>query len=99
MLKGERTLDLICVYYFWNVSVSLSMAVDFWAGLRIFRIRVIALSPGQSYEGQRLTPWNTVLLDKLIAAQLMKEFPMTYGNRRFVTMFTRGRYWTVKRYR
>ena len=32
-----------------------------------------------------LTPWSTVLLQKLTGFQLVKEFPAFYGTRRFIT--------------
>ena len=35
-----------------------------------------------------LTPWSRVLLEKLTAFQLSKEFPTFYGTRRFITAFT-----------
>jgi len=34
-----------------------------------------------------LTPWSTVLLEKLTGFQLVKKFPTFYGTRRFVTTF------------
>jgi hypothetical protein len=33
-----------------------------------------------------------VLLEKLIASQLVKEFPAFYGTRRFITVFTKARH-------
>jgi hypothetical protein len=35
-----------------------------------------------------LTPWSSVLLDKLTGLQLVKKFPSFYGTRRFITAFT-----------
>jgi hypothetical protein len=35
-----------------------------------------------------LTPWSTVLLEKLTGLHLIKIFPTFYGTRRFVTAFT-----------
>jgi len=35
-----------------------------------------------------LTPRRRVLLDKLIASQVVKTFPAFYGARRFITAFT-----------
>jgi len=35
-----------------------------------------------------LTPWSTILLDKLTSSQLVQKFPAFYGNRRFITEFT-----------
>ena len=36
-----------------------------------------------------LTPWSTVL-EKLAGFQLVGKFPTFYGNRRFITVFTRA---------
>ena len=35
-----------------------------------------------------LTPWCTVLLEKLTGLQLVKKFPAFYGTRRFITALT-----------
>ena len=35
-----------------------------------------------------LTPYSTVLLEKLTGFKLVKKFPVFYGNRRFITAFT-----------
>jgi len=35
-----------------------------------------------------LTPYSTVLLEKLTGLQLVKKFPAFYGTRRFITAFT-----------
>jgi hypothetical protein len=40
-----------------------------------------------------LTPWNIVLLEKLIVIQLVKKLLAFYGTRRFFTVFTRFRCW------
>jgi hypothetical protein len=39
-----------------------------------------------------LTPWSTVLPEKLKRPELLKKFPAFYGNRRFLTAFTRARH-------
>jgi hypothetical protein len=39
-----------------------------------------------------LTPWSTVLLEKLTGSQLVKNFLAFYGNRRFITAFTSVRH-------
>jgi hypothetical protein len=36
----------------------------------------------------KLTSWNWALLEKPPVVQLLKNFPATYGTRRFITMFT-----------
>ena len=35
-----------------------------------------------------LTPWSTVLLEKLTGSQLVKKFPAFYGTRKFITVLT-----------
>jgi len=37
-----------------------------------------------------LRPWNRVLLGKLVTVQLVKKFPVVYGTRRFITVFTKA---------
>ena len=39
-----------------------------------------------------LTPWSTVLLEKLTGLQLVKKFSAFYGTRRFITAFTSARH-------
>ena len=39
-----------------------------------------------------LTPWSTVLLQKLTGSRLAKKFPAFYGTRRFITAFTSARH-------
>jgi 2-keto-3-deoxy-6-phosphogluconate aldolase len=39
-----------------------------------------------------LTPWSTVLLEKLRGYQLVKKFPALYGTRRFITAVTIARH-------
>jgi hypothetical protein len=36
-----------------------------------------------------------VLLEKLQVAQLVKKFPVFYGTRRFITVFTTARHWDL----
>jgi hypothetical protein len=38
-----------------------------------------------------ITPWSTVLPEKLTRPQLLNKFPAFYGTRRFITIFTRTR--------
>ena len=38
-----------------------------------------------------LTPWSSVLLEKLTAVQLVKKFPAFYGSRRLSVAFTSAR--------
>jgi hypothetical protein len=39
-----------------------------------------------------LTPWSTILLEKLTGLQLPKKFPAFYGTRSFITAFTSARH-------
>jgi hypothetical protein len=41
----------------------------------------------------KLTPWSRALLEKLIVTQIVKKFPVFYGTRRFITVFTRAHHW------
>jgi hypothetical protein len=38
-----------------------------------------------------LTPWMRDLLEKLTVAEIVMKFPVFYGTRRFIAMFTRAR--------
>jgi hypothetical protein len=40
------------------------------------------------------TPWSRTL-EKLRVTQLVKKFPAHYGSRRFITIFTRARHWSL----
>jgi hypothetical protein len=42
-----------------------------------------------------LTPWCKILFEKLIVTQLVKNIPLSYGTRRFITVFTKARHWTL----
>jgi hypothetical protein len=42
-----------------------------------------------------LTPWCRILFEKLIVTQLVKKIPLSYGTRRFITVFTKARHWTL----
>jgi len=35
--------------------------------------------------------------EKLIVAQLVNKFPTVYRTRKFITIFTRARYWSLSR--
>jgi hypothetical protein len=39
-----------------------------------------------------LTPWSSVLLEKLTGSQRVKKFPAFYGTRMFITAFTSVRH-------
>jgi len=41
-----------------------------------------------------LTPWCRKLFEKLIITQLVENALLSYGTRRFVTVFTKARHWT-----
>jgi hypothetical protein len=42
-----------------------------------------------------LTPWCRILFEKPIVTQLVKNIPLSYGIRRFITVFTQARHWTL----
>jgi hypothetical protein len=42
-----------------------------------------------------LTAWFRILFEKLIVTQLVKKIMLSYGTRRFITMFTQVRHWTL----
>jgi hypothetical protein len=42
-----------------------------------------------------LSGWSRDLLEKLTVTQLVKKFPALYGNRRFITVFTTVRQWSL----
>jgi len=42
-----------------------------------------------------LTPWCTVLLEKLTGLQLVKKFPAFHGTRKFIITFTSARHLTL----
>jgi hypothetical protein len=42
-----------------------------------------------------LTPWCRLLFEKLIVTQLVESILLSYGNRRFITVFTKARHWTL----
>jgi hypothetical protein len=42
-----------------------------------------------------LTPWSRILLGKLKIAHMVKKLLASYGNRSFITVFTRACHWTT----
>jgi hypothetical protein len=43
-----------------------------------------------------LTPWCRILFEKLFVTQLVKKIScFLYGTRRFITVFTKARHWTL----
>jgi len=42
-----------------------------------------------------LTPWCRILFEKLIVTQLSKNILLSYGTRRFITVFTKARHWNL----
>jgi hypothetical protein len=50
---------------------------------------------GYTHHNTWLTPWGKVLLEKPPVVQLLKYFPTFCGTRRFITMFTRARHWSL----
>jgi hypothetical protein len=62
-----------------NCTVSWSCVLRFWFFIFL--------------HGQYLlTPWSRVLLEKLAVPQLVKNFPVFYGTRSSITVFTRARH-------
>jgi hypothetical protein len=47
--------------------------------------------------GPLLTPWSTILLEKLTILQLVKKFPTFYGTWRFISAFTSPRHLSLSR--
>jgi hypothetical protein len=45
------------------------------------------------YSSNEQTPWRWALHEKPPVVQLLKNFPTSYGTRRFIPMFTRVFYW------
>jgi hypothetical protein len=43
----------------------------------------------------KLTPWRRVLIEKAPVAQLLKSFLTLYGTRRFITVVTRARHYSL----
>jgi len=43
----------------------------------------------------RITLWSRFLPEKLIVAQPVKKFPSFYGTRKFITVLTSIRHWTL----
>jgi hypothetical protein len=41
------------------------------------------------------TPWCRILFEKLIVTQLVKNIPLSYRTRKFITVFTKARHWTL----
>jgi hypothetical protein len=42
-----------------------------------------------------ITLWCRILFEKLIVTQLVKKIPLSYGTRRFITVFTKARHRTL----
>jgi hypothetical protein len=51
--------------------------------------------PGIELLPMLLTPWSRILLKDFISIQEVKTIPALFGNRRFITVFTRARHWTL----
>jgi len=49
-----------------------------------------------NYLNTQLAAWSSkAILEKLMVVQLVKIFPTFYGSRKFITVFTRARYWAL----
>jgi len=53
-----------------------------------FKERVELKSYVRLFMNYLLTPWSSILLEKLTGSQLVKKFPSYYATRRFITAFT-----------
>jgi hypothetical protein len=42
-----------------------------------------------------LTPWCWIIFEKIFVNQFVKNIPLSYGTRRFTTVFTNARHWTL----
>jgi hypothetical protein len=42
-----------------------------------------------------VTPYSRVIFEKLTFTQLVKKFPAFYGTRRFITVYTTSRHWSL----
>jgi len=56
---------------------------------------MIQRGSGLTVMSVQLTSCSRVLLEKLIVAQLVRKFPAFYGTRRFITVFTTARHWSL----
>ena len=68
----SSTLDTSWIYRFWYNNITEDNCVSVTSYLLTYL----------------LTPWCTVLLEKLTGLQLVKKFPAFYGTRRFITALT-----------
>jgi hypothetical protein len=59
--------------------------IPFRIYFQLFTVHHATISPIHS-------PWSWTLLEKLPIVQLLKNFPVFYGTRRFITAFTRALY-------
>ena len=69
----------------WPLWVSRSWHFVFTSVIAIYTSYRFLSCPLHSY---LLTPWSRVLLEKLIAFQLVNNFHAFYGTRKFITVFT-----------
>jgi hypothetical protein len=52
--------------------------------------QLIVCANDVNFLGENKTPWNKVLLEKLIVSQLVKTFPALYLTQRIIVVFTRA---------
>jgi hypothetical protein len=70
-----------------SFSHSFSFVTSTWYGKSMHAYAYIYI--------KQLTPWNRVLPEKLTVTHLVKTFPSSCGTRRFITMFTSARHWSL----
>jgi hypothetical protein len=96
-----NTFDIIVSFAIPLVALLTSWSVmckeNFWNCSVLQRVQISNLiCPTANIS---LTSRSTVLLEKLIVAQLVKKYTALYGNRRFNAVFTRARHRSLSRAR
>ena len=88
--RPEDSYRVWCVWVWWWILHN-EEALVHWGLLRHGKIK--GLQSKLTYLiTYLLNPWNRVLPEKLTDLQLVKKYPVFYGTRRFITVFTRSRY-------
>jgi hypothetical protein len=62
---------------------------------RHIKRRVILMHVSLRFMKIQLTPCITGVLEKLKVARVLRKFPVFYGTRRFITVFTKARKWSL----
>jgi hypothetical protein len=72
-----------------------SLSVNLTYGNNITKSTKMSISYSSFSLTNQLTPWSRVLLQKPPVAQLLKKLSTLYGTRKFITVFTRVRQWSL----